>query len=146
MYTIQLAGLHNLTVVTTCSPRNFDLVKASGADHVFDYSDANVANKIKEVAPNFKYIFDTIGNSQSSALASQAVSDAGGTLCTVRPGKADTEGVKEEVKVTDVLVWTAFLKEHRYKEFYWPVSLLRLLQTERVYEILEAKECTEKQR
>ena len=31
-------------------------------------------------------------------------------------------GVESNVKITDVLVWTAFLKEHRYKEWYRPVS------------------------
>ena len=65
-----------------------------------------------------KYVFDTIGNTTSSALASQAVDEKGGVLCTVRPGKANTEGVTKQTKVTDVLVWTAFLKDHQYREFY----------------------------
>lgn len=56
-------------------------------------------------------------------LGSLAISERGGTLCTVRPGKAHTENVTEQTKVTDVLVWTAFLKEHKYREFHWPVSL-----------------------
>ncbi|KAH2154440.1 hypothetical protein KXW37_001321, partial [Aspergillus fumigatus] len=33
---------------------------------------------------------------------------------------AFTENVPKQTKVTDVLVWTAFLKEHKYKNFYWP--------------------------
>ena len=94
-----------------------------GAQHVFDYSDADVVRKIKEVEPELAYVFDTIGNADSSAVASQAVRAAGGTLCTVRPGKANTEGCTERTKVTDVLVWTAFLKDHAYGEFKWPVCL-----------------------
>lgn len=43
-------------------------------------------------------------------------------LCTVRPGKVFTGNMEKRVKVTDVLVWTAFLKDHSYKEFKWPVS------------------------
>ena len=47
-----------------------------------------------------------------------------GTICTVRPGKTFTEGVASHIKVTDVLVFTAFLKEHTYgKVFHWPVSV-----------------------
>lgn len=121
LYTLQLAALHSFNVITTCSPRNFDLVKASGANHVFDYSDPAVAKKIREVDSSLAYIFDTIGNADSSALASQALSEQGGGLCTVRPGKANTENVTKQTKVTDVLVWTAFLKEHQYKTFHWPV-------------------------
>lgn len=42
--------------------------------------------------------------------------------CTVRPGKANTEEVAKGIKITDVLVWTAFMQEHRYGKFHWPVS------------------------
>ena len=82
---------------------------------------------------SLRYVFDTIGNSSSSGTASQAISEQGGSLCTVRPGKAFTENVTKQTKVTDVLVWTAFLKEHKYKEFYWPVSHLRRPTFEVVY-------------
>lgn len=123
LYSIQLAALSGLKVITTCSPRNFDLVKSVGAKHVFNYFDKVVAEEIRKVEPNLEYVFDTIGNSTSSATASQAITDdESGVLCTVRPGKANTENVAKKVRVTDVLVWTAFLKEHRYGKFVWPVS------------------------
>jgi NADPH:quinone reductase-like Zn-dependent oxidoreductase len=122
-YAIQLARIYSIPVVTVCSPKHFDLVKKLGATHVFDYHDADVISKIKSAAPNIQHIFDTIGNEQSSATASQAVSKKGGVLCTVRPGKVFTEKVESRVKVTDVLVWTVFLKDHQYKDFKWPVCL-----------------------
>lgn len=122
LYTIQLARTQKLKVITTCSPRNFDLVKAVGAQHVFDYSDPHVTDKIKQVEPDLHYTFDTIGNSTSSATASQALRSSGGTLCTVRPGKANTANCTPNTKVTDVLVWTAFLKDHAYGEFKWPAN------------------------
>lgn len=77
--------------------------------------------KVKEVTPNLQHIFDTIGNAKSSSLSSQAFGDREGNLCTVRPGKANTEHVTANTRVTDVLVWTAFLKDHRYAHFHWPV-------------------------
>lgn len=109
-------------MVTTSSPKNFDFVKSVGANHVFDHGDAKVVADIKKVAPNLEYVFDTIGKPNSSTLASQAIKETGGVLCTVRPGKANTENVTKQTKVTDVLVWTAFLKDHQYKEFHWPVG------------------------
>ncbi|KAI8276423.1 hypothetical protein K4K60_007717 [Colletotrichum sp. SAR11_57] len=119
LYAIQIAVLHGFKVITTCSPRHFDLVKSLGAKHAFDYHDDDVVESIKQAAPGLKYVFDTIGNKSSSGLASRAIDESGG-LCTVRPGKANTEDVTKQTKVTDVLVWTAFLKDHRYGSFHWP--------------------------
>lgn len=122
LYAIQIARLHGLEVITTCSPKHHDLVKSYGAKHVFDYRDLQVVDKIREAAPQLRYVFDTIGNETSSGKASRAISHPNGVLCTVRPGKANTQDVSKDIKVTDVLVWTAFLKEHCYGTFYWPVS------------------------
>jgi NADPH:quinone reductase-like Zn-dependent oxidoreductase len=120
-YTIQLARIYSIPVVTVCSPKHFDLCKKLGATHVFDYHDPDVVAKIKSAAPNIEHVFDCIGSETSSPTASQAVTEKGGILCTVRPGKVFTEKVESRVKVTDVLVWTVFLKDHQYKEFKWPV-------------------------
>jgi NADPH:quinone reductase-like Zn-dependent oxidoreductase len=122
LYAIQIARLHNFNVITVCSPKNHEYVKSLGVDHVFDYKSDDVVDKIKETAPRLQYIFDTIGDKTSSATASHALGEAGGTLCTVRPGKANTEGVTSQAKITDVLVWTAFLKDHQYKNFKWPAN------------------------
>ncbi|KAL2686837.1 hypothetical protein Neosp_004379 [[Neocosmospora] mangrovei] len=120
LYAIQIARLYGLEVITTCSPKHHDLAKSYGAKHAFDYRDPQAADKIREAAPQLRYVFDTIGNETSSGTASRAISHPNGVLCTVRPGKANTEDVSKDIKVTDVLVWTAFLKEHRYGTFYWP--------------------------
>ena len=37
-------------MVSTASPKNFDLVKSYGADAVFDYRDSDVVKKIKDWA------------------------------------------------------------------------------------------------
>lgn len=122
LYAIQIARLHNFNVITVCSPKHQEHVKSLGADYVFDYKSDDVVDQIKSAAPRLQYIFDTIGDKTSSATASHALGEAGGTLCTVRPGKANTEGVSSQAKVTDVLVWTAFLKDHQYKDFKWPAN------------------------
>ncbi|UPX16923.1 uncharacterized protein EKO05_0007304 [Ascochyta rabiei] len=79
-------------------------------------------DQIKEAAPRLQYIFDTIGDKFSSSTASYALGEADGTLCTVRPGKANTEGVSSQAKVTDILVWTVFLKDYQYKDSKWPAN------------------------
>lgn len=122
LYAIQIARQHNFNVVTVCSPKHHERVKSLGADHVFDYKSEDVVDQIKGAAPRLQYIFDTIGDKSSSATASHTLGEASGTLCTVRPGKANTEGCSSQAKITDVLVWTAFLKDHQYKEFKWPAS------------------------
>lgn len=108
--------------ITTCSPHSFDLVKSFGATHVFDYNDSNVVKSIKDVAPDLKYVFDTIGNKTSSATASESIDESGGTLCTVRPDKSFTENVTKQTQVTPVLVWTAFNRVIQYKKASFPVS------------------------
>lgn len=120
LYAIQLAALYGMNVITTCSPRHENLVRSYGAKHVFDYREEEIASKIKQAAPDIQYTFDTIGNESSSTISSLAM--RGGKLCTVRPGKANTDKVASSIAVSDVLVWTAFLKDHRYGSFHWPVS------------------------
>ncbi|RSL67620.1 hypothetical protein CEP53_002921 [Fusarium sp. AF-6] len=120
LYAIQIARLHGLEVITTFSPKHHDFVKSYGATDAFDYRDPEVVEKIRNATPHLRYVFDTIGNKTSSGTAAKTISHPNGVLCTVRPGKANTEGVPKDIKVTDVLVWTAFLKEHCYGTFYWP--------------------------
>lgn len=128
LYTVQLAALLGFHVVTTCSPRHHAHVKSLGAKHVFDYRDPDVVAKIKQSAPGLRYVFDTIGDETSSPAASSAITSDQGVICTVRPGKQHTEGVAKGVRITSVLVWTAFLKEHRYGDFVWPVSYTKSSQ------------------
>ncbi|RBR15372.1 uncharacterized protein FIESC28_07386 [Fusarium coffeatum] len=121
-YAIQIASMFGFKTITTCSPHSFDLVKSFGATHVFDYNDSNVVKSIKDVAPDLKYVFDTIGNKTSSATASEAIDENGGTLCTVRPDKSFTENVTKQTRVTPVLVWTAFNRVIQYKKASFPAS------------------------
>ncbi|PYI24789.1 GroES-like protein [Aspergillus violaceofuscus CBS 115571] len=125
LYAIQLATMYGLEVITTCSPKHAELVRSYGARHAFDYKDDQVVDKIKEVAPTLSYAFDTIGNPESSPTASRAFQGETGSLCTVRPGKANTEKVTSGTRITDVLVWTSFLKDHTYGEFKWPKGVLK---------------------
>ena len=67
---IQLAVCAGLTVISTCSPRNFDYVKSLGAEYVFDASlGEGLMVKIKEIAPNLKYAIDCISQTTTGICA-----------------------------------------------------------------------------
>ena len=139
-FAIQLAKLYNIEVATTCSPRNFEKVRQAGATHVFDYNDKDVIAKIKRALPNLNNVFDTVGNESSSATAAKAISGTEGLLCTVRPGKANTQDVPSDVKVTEVFVFTAFPTEHTYRgKAHWPVSII-CLNTKRCADAVPGEE------
>ena len=133
MFAIQLATLHGIVVATTCSTRNFEKAKNAGATYIFDYNDENTIQRIRQAMPQLSHVFDTIGNASSSAIAARALNGQSGSLCTVRPGKANTEDVPEHVKVTDVFVFTAFPKPHTYRNSkHWPVSVSSLANNRRI--------------
>ena len=76
---IQYAKLSGYTVLTTCSPRNGELVKAAGADFVFDYNDPDVGQKIREhTNDNLHYAWDTISLPASAKICAEALSSAPG--------------------------------------------------------------------
>jgi NADPH:quinone reductase-like Zn-dependent oxidoreductase len=63
------------TVLTTCSPRNSEYVKALGADEVFDYNDVNVGFKIREFTRNsLLLVWDIISNEASAQICGTALS------------------------------------------------------------------------
>ncbi len=70
-FAIQLAKHLGATVLTSCSPRNFELVRGLGADEVLDYR----TQDFEEVAAGVDVILESVGG--------EAVDKA---LRTVRPG------------------------------------------------------------
>lgn len=63
------------TVLTTCSPKNSEYVKALGADKVFDYNDVNVGFKIHEFTRNgLLLVWDIISNEESAQICATAIS------------------------------------------------------------------------
>ncbi|UNI21205.1 hypothetical protein JDV02_007215 [Purpureocillium takamizusanense] len=76
---IQFAKLSGYTVLTTCSPRNAELVKAAGADFVFDYNEADVGRRIREhTNDKLRYAWDTISLPASARICAEALSSAPG--------------------------------------------------------------------
>lgn len=118
--------MHGFKVITTCSPKHFDALRALGADEVFDY-ESDVVDDIMAAAPDLKYFFDTIGNENSTRLGAQTLSDPNSVMCTVRPNKAHTDNLAANVRVTAVLMWTAFGEDLDFRGIHFPVSVSKVL-------------------
>lgn len=74
MAAIQFAKLSGLTVITTCSPHNFQLIKSLGADAVFDYKSPTCAADMKKITNNsLKYSWDCTGD--GAGICAAAMSD-----------------------------------------------------------------------
>ncbi|RDL36909.1 Uncharacterized protein BP5553_06261 [Venustampulla echinocandica] len=108
---IQFAKLAGYKVITTCSPRNNELVKSRGADEVFDYNDPACGSKIRELTGDkLRWAWDTVGNDSSAKVCAEALSSHGnvchfGTILTNQLPRDDG------VKYTSTLMYTVFGEE-----------------------------------
>ena len=94
-YAIQFAKLGGLRVLTTASPKNFDLVKGLGADEVFDYRDENIIEKIRAATGSTLDIaLDTISEGKTPEQVAGAIGDKGGKVAIVLPYESPRPDVK----------------------------------------------------
>ncbi|KAI9826261.1 MAG: hypothetical protein M1826_006683 [Phylliscum demangeonii] len=76
---IQFAKLSGLEVITTCSPKNFDLVKSVGATHYFDYRSPTCAADIRKVTHDqLAYAMDCIATTETGRICCDAIGSKGG--------------------------------------------------------------------
>ncbi|PIL27526.1 hypothetical protein GSI_10677 [Ganoderma sinense ZZ0214-1] len=88
MYAIQLLHAAGYKVVTTASPRNFDLLKSLGATAVFDYRyrDPEVVPRIKAATGDLiTKVVDCISTTESQQLWREAISPEGGNAIVLLP-------------------------------------------------------------
>ncbi|MCJ1261271.1 hypothetical protein MMC22_001135 [Lobaria immixta] len=76
---IQLLRLCGHTPITTCSPKNFDLVKSYGAEAVFDYRSPTCAQDIKSYTRNtLQHVLDPLTEAKTQKLCYECIGRAGG--------------------------------------------------------------------
>jgi len=104
-YAIQFAKFGGLRVVTTASPKNFDLVKGLGADEVFDYRDENVVERIRTAAGNeLDIAIDAISEGKTPEQIAGSIGDNGGKVAVILPCESPRPDVKAILTLaTDVL-------------------------------------------
>jgi NADPH:quinone reductase-like Zn-dependent oxidoreductase len=106
---IQFAKLSGYKVVTTCSPRNFELVRSLGADEVFDYNDPEAPAKIRKTTDNkLKYVFDCISLESSAAFCDNALSTEGGEYSALLSVKIQRANVNDRFTLAYTTIGEAF--------------------------------------
>lgn len=105
---IQYAKLSGLTVVTTCSPRNFEYVKSLGADAAFDYNSPTCSNDIQSWSnDSIHYAFDCISEGDSPKITVPAMSSQGGAYSTLLPvPESDVRKMNPKVELKYTLGYT----------------------------------------
>lgn len=92
------------TPITTCSPRNFELVKSLGAAAAFDYRDPDCAAKIQQYANNkLRLIWDTISSAETAKFCTDLCVSGGRYGAIVR-----LKCPRDDVKHTYSLATTCF--------------------------------------
>ncbi|KAI1259270.1 GroES-like protein [Xylariaceae sp. FL1019] len=79
IYGIKYAKASGLSVIATSSPHNFELLKAVGADYVFDYKSPTVGADIRALTENkLKYAWDCTGFGGKICAAALSDNEEGG--------------------------------------------------------------------
>jgi NADPH:quinone reductase-like Zn-dependent oxidoreductase len=98
-------------VVTTASPENVDLVKSRGADVVFDYHDADCAQKIREYTKDsLHHVLDCVSTEASYKIIAEALpekSEKPMRVVTLLPTDA---WPRKDVEATAILAYTSLGK------------------------------------
>ncbi|KAI4182881.1 MAG: hypothetical protein LQ346_006460 [Caloplaca aetnensis] len=88
---IQILKKCGLRVITTCSPRNFDLVRSYGADVCFDYNTSTCGPDIRAFTKNaLDYALDCITEESTMKICYQALGRCGGKYVGLEPYPAET--------------------------------------------------------
>ncbi|KAE9394815.1 hypothetical protein BT96DRAFT_1046944, partial [Gymnopus androsaceus JB14] len=96
-YVIHLAKLSGLRLITTCSPRNFDLVKSLGAELVYDYADSYTFKHILTATQGrLTMAVDFHCAGTSLMQVPKSFGESGGNLAALLPIKSHIPNVKTE--------------------------------------------------
>ncbi|KAL5358176.1 chaperonin 10-like protein [Aspergillus floccosus] len=109
LWGMQFAKLSGYTVVTTSSPRNYDLVKIYGADVIFDYNDPHCGAKVNERTGNeLNLALDTVATAESARICSDAIGSAGGKYHALLPVPAPRDDIASAFTDAGTLTGEAF--------------------------------------
>ncbi|ORY13584.1 putative alcohol dehydrogenase [Clohesyomyces aquaticus] len=83
---IQVLKRMGARVITTCSPRNYGLVREYGADEVFDYHSPTCGQDIRALTRNaLEYALDCITEESTMKICYQAIGRCGGKYVGLEP-------------------------------------------------------------
>jgi len=121
---IQYAKLSGLTVITTCSPHNFEYVKSLGADAAFDYKDQSCSQQIKDYSQDsITHAFDCISEDRSHKITVAAMSSKGGVYSTLLPiPENEVKAVNEKVEYKTTLGYTVVGEYFKFGDTDFPAK------------------------
>src|SRR5262245_28814701 len=110
---IQFAKLSGLTVVATCSPRNFDYVKSLGADAVFDYNSPTAIDDIRAFTDGkLRLAWDCISLKATAEFCARCMADGEGEYSALLGGIQDAiMGVNSKIRSRTTLYYSVFGEE-----------------------------------
>ncbi|KAL2132702.1 hypothetical protein VTI74DRAFT_3465 [Chaetomium olivicolor] len=116
---IQMVKMLGHRCITTCSPKNFDLVRSYGADEVFDYRSPTCAQDIRSATRNcLKYAVDPFGEVKTMLICTQAIGRAGGRYASLEKFQEDVcdrKTVRRELVLGPTIVGKGFDLGGKYK-------------------------------
>jgi NADPH:quinone reductase-like Zn-dependent oxidoreductase len=99
-FAIQILRIAGYRVVTTSSPKNFELLKSLGATAIIDYKDPDVVNKIKEVSgDSIAVALDAWSAPDTQATCVRSFRPEGGRLVVITVANAEAAGLRPEVEL-----------------------------------------------
>ncbi|KAB8291214.1 hypothetical protein EYC80_009901 [Monilinia laxa] len=117
---IQFAKVSGLEVITTSSPRNFQLLKDLGANHVLDYHDSTCGANIRCLAKNeLHHVFDTIATPSSAQICADALSTSADNLYVNLVG---VKMPRDDVKNIFFLGYSVTGEEYEIEGDIWPAA------------------------
>ncbi|PWY83577.1 zinc-binding oxidoreductase [Aspergillus heteromorphus CBS 117.55] len=130
---VQFAKLSGYTVLATCSPHNFDMVKSLGADAVFDYKDPKSVDEIRKYTNNnLKLVFDTISVEASTKYCDSVISDEGGDYSALLAVGIERANVNDRWTLGYTIVGEEFVfgstpfpakpEDKEFAEKFWAIS------------------------
>ncbi|CAH0054728.1 unnamed protein product [Clonostachys solani] len=115
---IQLIRKSGCIPITTCSPKNFGLVKSYGAKEAFDYHDPGCVDAIKAYTKNeLDYALDCHCDASSMEFCYRAIGRAGGHYTTLQPYPEQLH-TRKRVKPDWILGSALFGKKINWKPPY----------------------------
>ncbi|KAF2010909.1 putative ToxD-like zinc binding oxidoreductase [Aaosphaeria arxii CBS 175.79] len=108
LFAIQMAKMAGYKVITTASPHSFELVKAYGADHVFDYHEPTAVQDIATAHPSITRALDCFSEGKSTEFCAQILQNNGGKVVTLLDTKASIPGVEVKMIMSFQLLGRAF--------------------------------------
>lgn len=110
IYGIQFAKLSGYTVITTGSPKNHELLKSLGADHVFDYRSPTLVQDIRAAAgDDLSYAWDCHADQASANVCARALNQDGAHYAGLLGGiDRAVKAANPKAKVSVSLGYTSF--------------------------------------